>query len=183
VSRCCSLCSPHAAYSTWLSKHYFSFLSLPSSCRVAQHVLQELFPQSNADPTADPASQQQQQQPGTGPAARRFKGLLRQATPSPACSELVASEEFHLPLVECAVQLVAFIAGEVSQVVLLNGGAGSMLVQEHFCCRSLRQAATPVFTSGHECFAATLSSAEQASSGVCMAGSCCPASSFACAVS
>jgi hypothetical protein len=87
--------------------------SSPNFCSVAQHVLQQLFPQHNTAPTADPASQQQQQA-ATGPAGGRFKGLLRQVAPSPACSKLVASEEFHLPLVECAVQLVAFIAGEVS---------------------------------------------------------------------
>lgn len=84
------------------------------SCRVAHHLLQKIFPQQFSDPAADPASQQQQQA-GAAPAGRRFKGLLRQVAPSAACSELVASEEFHLPLVECAVQLVAFIAGEVSR--------------------------------------------------------------------
>lgn len=77
-------------------------------CRVAEHVLQQLFPQQAPDMPA-----------AVGPAAaaaaagRRFKGLLKHSAPCPACSDLVGSEEFHMPLVECAAQLVAFIAGEV----------------------------------------------------------------------
>ncbi|WIA34865.1 hypothetical protein OEZ86_013160 [Tetradesmus obliquus] len=114
--------------------------------RVAHHLLQKIFPQQFSDPAADPASQQQQQA-GAAPAGRRFKGLLRQVAPSAACSELVASEEFHLPLVECAVQLVAFITGEEHQQ---QYHWATQQLQRQGYAASLWQAASTF----HECFSA-----------------------------
>lgn len=64
-----------------------------ASCSVAEDVLTRLFPR-------DPPSS------GTTATLQRFKGLVRGAGPPPSCSALLACEEWHLPLIECALQVV-----------------------------------------------------------------------------
>lgn len=62
--------------------------------RVAEGLLQELFPREEHEATAAQA--------------QRFKGMVKKDNP-PACSQLVSCQEFHLPLIECALQVVYYI--------------------------------------------------------------------------
>lgn len=57
--------------------------------RVAENILRRLFPRV----------QQEVEQP------QRFKGMVKVQN-TPECRKLVAYQEFHLPLIECAIQLV-----------------------------------------------------------------------------
>lgn len=62
--------------------------------RVAEGLLQQLFPRDAQQPPAA----------GEG-GNQRFKGMVKVTKP-PECTALVSCQEFHLPLIECALALV-----------------------------------------------------------------------------
>lgn len=66
-------------------------------CRVAEGLLQQLFPRDAQQPPAA----------GEG-GSQRFKGMVKVTNP-PECTALVSCQEFHLPLIECALTLVHHI--------------------------------------------------------------------------
>lgn len=77
--------------------------------RVAKHILQRLFPCGTLAAQGHEQLQDNQKRSTEYATSERFKGLVRYA-PAPACYELVSCEEFHLPLLECALKLVAHVS-------------------------------------------------------------------------
>lgn len=94
-------CMTHAALLPPDLPQAYCHLSTAPSCRVAEGLLQRLFPRDAQD--------------AAGVQGQRFKGMLKVQNP-PACVQLVSCQEFHMPLIECALQLVyaIIVARQVS---------------------------------------------------------------------